>query len=602
MTSVYDLREAAQRLLIAMEKNWDQATGTYESEGFTLEILHLKNALRVETRVSEEDLDIARVAVHMRYAPLVAAAHALCAKLPAAPDWLSPTRGWTREESALAKAVEALGTFVSAQTQRAAHAEKLPQEPRSGAPERTAAGPVQAIAEGLPQPGASEVGARADARRAVSNDRSPADARVPAGLCRHEAPESFRLVRNRGELFWCSACGAIRRSRGWRRPTDTSASDQRLRDALVDIGVKAAAIGAKEISVASAEALWDKPTDPVDPDVERLDDSTLLWTPGHAAARVREAESQPLSEPPHRQETCKERVWSNGDMESCGNALPCSNHPVNEVRARQTLDTIRRLLDTSYTSGETYVARLRAAADLAGTRSEPGMSSADDTTAKRPRWTVSVYLTSDIGRVLLVRHKKLGLWLPVGGGILTGERPNEAAIREVREETGFEIGRLRYLGYDEHEGSGGILHMNHAFRARVERSPRPFAACIPKSDGSWTEYAWLSQDAPLPEPVPANVREGVRLVFAPQYAPACDESPTRLHAEQPRWRVGKNVGRTLYLKDTFVGHVDTAELANELVNAANGFHCARCHGTGRQWDNGDTCDCCEPGCPFAERL
>lgn len=43
------------------------------------------------------------------------------------------------------------------------------------------------------------------------------------------------------------------------------------------------------------------------------------------------------------------------------------------------------------------------------------------------------------GRVLLVHHKKLGAWLPVGGHIEKNETPDEALEREFREESGLEI-------------------------------------------------------------------------------------------------------------------------------------------------------------------
>ena len=35
-----------------------------------------------------------------------------------------------------------------------------------------------------------------------------------------------------------------------------------------------------------------------------------------------------------------------------------------------------------------------------------------------------------------MRHKRLDLWLPVGGEVEPGETPLEAARRELREETG----------------------------------------------------------------------------------------------------------------------------------------------------------------------
>ena len=43
------------------------------------------------------------------------------------------------------------------------------------------------------------------------------------------------------------------------------------------------------------------------------------------------------------------------------------------------------------------------------------------------------------GKVLLVFHKKLQLWLPPGGHINKEETPDDCAIREVWEETGLVI-------------------------------------------------------------------------------------------------------------------------------------------------------------------
>jgi ADP-ribose pyrophosphatase YjhB (NUDIX family) len=42
----------------------------------------------------------------------------------------------------------------------------------------------------------------------------------------------------------------------------------------------------------------------------------------------------------------------------------------------------------------------------------------------------------DRARVLLARHRKLAMWLPPGGHIEPNELPDDAAVREVREETG----------------------------------------------------------------------------------------------------------------------------------------------------------------------
>lgn len=42
-------------------------------------------------------------------------------------------------------------------------------------------------------------------------------------------------------------------------------------------------------------------------------------------------------------------------------------------------------------------------------------------------------------KVLLVYHKKLGVWLYPGGHVEFNETPDEAVVREVREETGLDV-------------------------------------------------------------------------------------------------------------------------------------------------------------------
>ncbi len=62
-------------------------------------------------------------------------------------------------------------------------------------------------------------------------------------------------------------------------------------------------------------------------------------------------------------------------------------------------------------------------------------------------FTVAVFAVHR-GRVLLLFHPKLGFWLPPGGHIEPGELPDEAAVREVREETGVEVRLVGERGLD----------------------------------------------------------------------------------------------------------------------------------------------------------
>jgi ADP-ribose pyrophosphatase YjhB (NUDIX family) len=55
-------------------------------------------------------------------------------------------------------------------------------------------------------------------------------------------------------------------------------------------------------------------------------------------------------------------------------------------------------------------------------------------------WCATVYLFDPLGtQTLLINHHKLGKWVPPGGKIDPNELPDDAAIRECKEETGLDI-------------------------------------------------------------------------------------------------------------------------------------------------------------------
>ena len=58
----------------------------------------------------------------------------------------------------------------------------------------------------------------------------------------------------------------------------------------------------------------------------------------------------------------------------------------------------------------------------------------------------SAFIRDTEGRVLLGRRADLHLWAPPSGVVQLGETPAETIVREVREETGYEVEPARLIG------------------------------------------------------------------------------------------------------------------------------------------------------------
>jgi 8-oxo-dGTP diphosphatase len=121
--------------------------------------------------------------------------------------------------------------------------------------------------------------------------------------------------------------------------------------------------------------------------------------------------------------------------------------------------------------------------------------------------------------VVVIEHKRLQTWLPIGGELEPGETPSEAAVRELVEETGM-VGEFRTLkgaldgvppglvGYEEHQAGSKGLHMNFVFVCFVS----PLAEVQPNYE--FATYRWVDRTELDALESPLNVRQFGYLALA----------------------------------------------------------------------------------------
>lgn len=133
-------------------------------------------------------------------------------------------------------------------------------------------------------------------------------------------------------------------------------------------------------------------------------------------------------------------------------------------------------------------------------------------------FSVSIYVRTqeESPRVLLVKHHKVGAYVPIGGKVRDGEAPFEAAWRELAEEAGLDVvfpsktthrdGLFQppgFLAYEEHSAGEGRWHCNIAFVAEVADTDEVQLECP-----EWDSPLWVRE---APDGSPGNVKALVKL-------------------------------------------------------------------------------------------
>ena len=133
-------------------------------------------------------------------------------------------------------------------------------------------------------------------------------------------------------------------------------------------------------------------------------------------------------------------------------------------------------------------------------------------------------------RVLLVWHNGHKEWLPPGGHVDRNETPDDAVVREVREETGLEIDFANSQSHEKIEGVKRQLPLpffadvhdvgdhNHCCFYYLAKCKNPTQQVHLKLD-EVGNYRWFAKSELIQNGVPEDVKQISRLALTKSYKP-----------------------------------------------------------------------------------
>lgn len=134
---------------------------------------------------------------------------------------------------------------------------------------------------------------------------------------------------------------------------------------------------------------------------------------------------------------------------------------------------------------------------------------------KRPESVLVVVYSEDAQVLLLRRHEPATFWQSVAGSLEWDEQPQDAAVREVAEETGLADVRpvdcaqsheFEIYPFWRHRYAEGVhANLEHVFRLQL---PRPCAVRLDPREHA--ESVWLPRSAALRKATSPTNRQAIR--------------------------------------------------------------------------------------------
>jgi nucleoside triphosphatase len=127
-----------------------------------------------------------------------------------------------------------------------------------------------------------------------------------------------------------------------------------------------------------------------------------------------------------------------------------------------------------------------------------------------PEPTVGIFIFNQAGELLLLKsHKWLGSYVVPGGHVELGERLEQAAVREAKEETGLDIYDLKFVNFQEFIYDPAFWKKRHyIFFDYLCRTD----SLEVKLNDEAQEHVWVKLDAALHLPLDSYTRISVERI------------------------------------------------------------------------------------------